>query len=336
MTMTIETQRRIRAVVVLAALASTAGAQIRQEKPEFCGIKAGTVAVPAGVTAAPDGASTCCSVLTIRRDAGTSEIPFAAQPVEQVCPLPGNKLLVFGQTIPAAYLTAIIDLKTAKQIDGFRSWWSPVISPDQRWLIMQAFYPAHSDAPFSDEYLLYDLTKDRAGNTMPGVTQYTEEMRGRVVYPAVDRGTPFETFNLPSNEQHSSHSIWYYWASDSSAVLFADGMEKALSVVLVRTDSEVPKAYVHAITPSELCQQGPAGRIFGRDAGLVMLKEADVGLEQGGDRTIVARFSSTDEGACRTKPVVLHESDFKPAPIEVHPPIIRNRPVTTIDPPRKK
>jgi hypothetical protein len=203
---------------------------------------------------------------------------------------------------------------------------------------MKAFYPAHSDAPFSDEYLLYDLTKDRAGNTMPGVTQYTEGMRGRVVYPAVDRGTPFESFNLPSNEQHSASSIRYYWASDSSAALFADSVEGTLSVVLVRTDSEPPKTYVHAITASEVCEQGADGRITGPGAVDLLLSDADVGVEQGGDRTITARFRPNfpDEGACRTKQVVLHESDFKPAPLEVHPPIVRNRPVITIDPPRKK
>jgi hypothetical protein len=164
-------------------------------------------------------------------------------------------------------------------------------------------------------------------------------MRGRVVYPAVDRGTPFESFNLPPNEQHNSRSTWYYWASDSSAVLFADSVEAVVSVVLVRTDSDPPRTYVHAITPSEFCEQGPDGKIAGGPGSTsLMLSDADVGPEQGGDRTITARFSplAPDEGGCRTKQAVLHESDFKPAPLEAHPPIIRNKPVITIDPPRKK
>jgi hypothetical protein len=338
MTIAFQTQHGICAAIVLAAFASTAGAQIAQEKPELCGM-GGTVAVPAGVTAAPNLDSMWGSVLAIKGDTGTSEIPFDGRHVEQVCPLSGNRLLAFGQMAPAAYYAAIIDLKDAKLVDGFRSWGAPVISPDQRWLIMKAFYPEHSDAPFSDEYLLYDLTRDRAGNTKPGVTQYTEEMRGRVVYPAVDRGTPFESFNLPPNEQHNSRSTWYYWASDSSAVLFADSVEAVVSVVLVRTDSDPPRTYVHAITPSEVCEQGPDGKIAGGPGSTsLMLSDADVGPEQGGDRTITARFSplAPDEGGCRTKQAVLHESDFKPAPLEAHPPIIRNKPVITIDPPRKK
>jgi|SRR5271157_540061 len=335
MTMAFEIWRCVRAASVLAAFACTAGAQITQDRPELCGVKAGFVAVPAGVAAAPS-ASSFGSVLTVRGDAGTSEIPFDGRPVEQVCPLPGNKLLAFGQMAPAAYYTAIVDLKAAKLVDGFRSWWPPVISPDQRWLIMRAFYPEHSDAPFSEEYLLYDLTRDRSQNTMPDVTRYNEDMRGRVVYPAVDRGIPFEHFNLPANETHSSRSNSYYWAGDSSAVLFADSVQETLSLVLVRTGSEVPKTSVRTITPSEACEQGQKGNIAGSGAAFLMLSDAELGLEQGGDRTILVRLRSTDESACRPKQVIVHESDFKAAPLETHPPIVRNRPVTVIDAPKKK
>jgi hypothetical protein len=334
MTMIVETLRRVRLVVILAGLACTATAQILQNRPELCGLKAGTIPVPSGVTAAAS-ASSFGSVLTITRSSGTSDIPFGGH-VEQVCPLAGNRLLALGQMIPGAYYTGILDLKTAKLVDGFESWFPPVISPDQRWLIMRAFYPAQSDAPFSEEYLLYDLTKGRSQNTMPSVTQYTEEMRGRVVYPAVDRGIPFEHFNLPDKETHMARSTWFYWASDSSAVLFADSVQETLSAVLVRTDSEAPKTYIHAITPSEICEQGPEGKIAGQNSAFLMLSDAEVSLKQGGDRLVVARFRSTDEGACRTNQVILHEEDFKAAPLEVHPPIVRNRPVITIEAPRKK
>ena len=251
------TRLTVGGLVLAMIVACPSWAQIAQDRPELCGAKLETVPLPGNVTARPD--SSMSSILVLAGPIRQGEILFKAHAVEQVCPISQDRILVFGQAIPGAYHTDLIDVKAAKLVDEFDTWFAPVISPDHRWLIMRAFYPARSDVPFSEEYLMYDLAKDRAQNTMANVTVYTEEMRGRTVYPAVDRGIPFEHSGLSDNETHLARSTWFYWASDSSAVLFADSVQETISLVLVRTDSEAPRTYVHPITPSETCEQGPDG-----------------------------------------------------------------------------
>ena len=38
------------------------------------------------------------------------------------------------------------------------------MSPDQRWLAFRKFYPARTELPVTEEYLVYDLTKTPAQN----------------------------------------------------------------------------------------------------------------------------------------------------------------------------
>ena len=236
--------------------------------------------------------------------------------VDQVCPISKSRLLFFGSTIPGAYEIAIVDQGASKLVDLLDAY-DPVVSPNQRWMVFRDFYAPQSDVPFSEEYLLYDLTKDKTANRMPGLTLYTADVAGRVVYPQVNQGSPFEHSGLKANQTHRFRSDSFYWATDSRAVVFADSVQTVLSVVLLVTNNDDVHAYVHPLAPTEACEQGEQGDV---NTSELMISHAIVGLEQDGSRTIELQTRSSDYGACRPKQLILRLEDFKPASIETHEP----------------
>ena len=301
------------AATVLAAGSALFG-QIAQDKPELCG-KSGFVPVPPNVMADSAYVESTLTVTPPGAATGVKTTLYAR--VEQVCPIAANKYLVFGHTSVNSYEIAIVDAKTGSVLDKFGAW-DPSVSPDQHWLVYRAFYsPRSYEVPYSEEYLVYDLTEDTAGNTAPNPALYTERMRGRVIYPAVAEGRPFEHNGLPANQTHTSRSNSFYWSSDGAAVLFADSLGKELSLVLTILDSSGPRTLVHSVTPSEACEQGPDGNI---PLAYLTLSEAELDAKQ---QRVQVRFASTDEEACRPKFLVLNWADFNPAAIEVHKPIVR-------------
>jgi hypothetical protein len=209
----------------------------------------------------------------------------------------------------------IVDRKTGELLDSFEAY-DPVVSPDQHWLIMRDFYPAQSEVSDSEEYLLYDLTKDPAGNTVPNRPAYTGKVRGRVVYPVVAQGVPFEHSGLDDKQRHGFGSKSFYWAPGGQAVVFAD-ITEGFSIVMVEPGADGTNALVHQLSESEVCEQGAKASI--RSAGIAV---ADARI--GTDRTVELQFKSSDTGACNPLRVILHREDFKPAQMETHPP--RHRP----------
>ena len=84
------------------------------------------------------------------------------------------------------------------------------MSPDQHWLIIRKFFPVHMDVPYTEEYLLYDLTKDGAGNRQPGVGLDEPADVGRPVYPVGLKNTDIDNINVPEEKPIVStptHSI---------------------------------------------------------------------------------------------------------------------------------
>jgi len=254
--------------------------------------------------------------------------------VEQVCPIASGRYLVFGRTSANSYQVFILNGDTGGIADKFEAY-DPVVSPDQHWLVRRDFYSGHSEVPFSEEYLLYDLTRDAAGNTAGTPTPYTEGMRGRVIYPVVADEKPFEhaAYALPEQQMHVFRSNSFYWSSDSRAVLLADSVQDALSLVLLVLYPGGPKAFVHPVVPTEVCEQGPEGNI--NKETWLMLSQGEVDAK---GQIIQAHFRSLDEGDCRPKFLVLSLADFRPAAVEVHPPMLRKGIPVLIqgEPPRKE
>lgn len=303
-------------VAVLCLIANSALGQVAQDKPELCGGGDRSVPLPADIAATP-GDSGIFSTLLVT--AAGSSVPAHIQvemgSVEEVCPISPDKLLVFGNSNPATSI-AIIDRNAAKLLDSFSAY-DPVISPNQHWLVLRDFYPPQSELPASEEYLLYDLTKDKAANHLPGIDPYVEAS-GRVIYPLVPDGRPFMHAGLPKNQTHSFSSRSFFWSSDSQAIIFVDQYRDSLWAVLVNVNGSEVHTFVHRINAPEPCEQGSQGDI---SAATLTLAKASFGAGQNGNRTIELQFQSSDYGACRPKELILYPSDFVEATPETHAPI---------------
>jgi hypothetical protein len=296
-----------------AALCSIALAsgQVAQDHPELCGRPGVSIPLPTGVSIVTD-LSEFRSALHSETLNKTIDFPPIMERVQQVCPIPHDEVVVFGLGTPALYNIEIVGLTDGSLLDSFYGY-SPVIAPSLYWLARRKFYPAH--APSSEEYMIYDLTKDWAHNREPGVSKSDMDLAGKVMYPAVAGDRPFYSDNLPISETHRFRSDAFYWSPDGQALLFADSVQEQLSLVLVLLEHDEIKAYDYRLTNAEAC---PGGGVAWEPT----LSNADISLATNGHREIQASFKAGNSPCEGT--LTLQSGDFRPATPEVHaPPHVR-------------
>ena len=115
-----------------------------------------------------------------------------------------------------------------------------------------------SEIPITDEYLLYDLTKDAAGKrSFPGIDPSLVERYGRTIYPVTRNHVPFENHGVQPDQVHSFESTSFFWAPDSKWVVFADRLESTVSIVLVQVGEKDLTTLVRPISPAD----GACGRL---------------------------------------------------------------------------
>ena len=269
--------------------------QISQERPELCG-KREFVPIPSNIMATRD----TLVVTPLHAATGVKTTFFGI--VEQVCPIPSDRYLIFARAATGgSYEVMVLNGHTGALIDKFRAY-NPVVSPNQHWVVYQAFYSRSSDS--SDEYLLYDLTKSAVGNTMPNLSWSTEGIRGKVIYPVVADGKPFHNFGLSDEQRHGCLSDSFYWSSDSSAIVFADKVQDTESIVLVTLDQNGSKTFIHRVSSAEA-------------KSLDYFRDMEVSADS---QVVRMRFNDIISG--EKKLLILHFADFEPAKLEFHPEII--------------
>jgi hypothetical protein len=200
----------------------------------------------------------------------------------------------------SGYEIDLIDGATGKEMDSL---WarSPTMSPDQRWLAVRAFHPTQSDIDQSETYWLYDLTKDRAGNKVPGTDYGDMYPLGHAIYP-IRRQIPPDGQTQPSAETvHRFEGEAFHWAPDSKSLMFTDSTEKGAVVVLARVESTGVTTYVY---------RPGSGACTG------LIDQAYLGAGQGSPGVEV---QVTFRGTCPT--LFLHPQDFKPAEVEFYRPV---------------
>lgn len=288
-----------RALLLACVLAAPIGAQIAQDHPELCARPSGYVPLPANVSAS---VANYTATLTLRLPSSTVAIEVkGADEVQQVCPLPGKRLLVFGPLNDrSGYEIELIDAATGKELDSLLGR-SPAMSPDQRWLAFREFYPAQSDIDQSESYWLYDLTKDRAGNKIPGTFYGDTGLVGYAIYP-IRREIPPGSRTPPSAEiVHTFEGGAFHWAPDSKSLMFTDSTEKGDAIVLARIGSTGVTTYVYR----------PGS---GACSSLIDQAYFDVGQGSPGVEVQV-----TFRDGCPA--LFLHPQDFKPAEVEFYRPV---------------
>lgn len=231
-------------ICVLTVLApGGAYSQIAQDRPDLCGRSGESIPLPPGTTFSVKESSD----LTIRlRNGRTATIDIdPAESVLQICPIAGERLLVFGTVAGGdGPLVWIISLEDGTKLDGIGAR-SPSVSPDQRWIAYRKFYPRFS-ALYTDEYLIYDLAKSPSGSPAAVRQMYPPTVNHAPFYGAYDE-----------NRLHTFASKAFFWSPDSRFVMFADSMgedgAREFSVVAVDVQARALTAYTHRVDPQELC-----------------------------------------------------------------------------------
>jgi hypothetical protein len=151
--------------------------QISQTHPELCGKPDGSVPLPPNVSATVDRSIGQGDLFLGPSDSAVKiSIPeVVADVIDEVCPISGGRLVVFGSVGYELKNINIIDSAKAALLDSFDGF-TPAMSPNQRWLVYRKFYPFHTELPVSEEYLLYDLSKTPAQNRPSGITLSEEWM----------------------------------------------------------------------------------------------------------------------------------------------------------------
>lgn len=291
-----------------------AEAQILQSRPELCGRPGGAIPVPPGfIVDLSDPTKTVISVGTGSLQKRL-ELTGGADAVTEVCPLKDQSILVFEAIDVGAYDLILMNGATGALLFEDMAY-DPAVSPDQHWLAYRVYHPPHSELPYTEVYMLYDLTKDAADNQMPGVDAAHVHAKGRLMYPFVRNNAPFEEYDLPREQLHRFPSDRFFWAPDSRSLIFADLVAAPklprgrLSLIWVRiANTGALAAYVHDVSEAEGCEgvRMNDAVITPREVGTEMWIEFD---------------------AC-VRPILLHDDDFKPAPMFRPPPSPKRKPAS--------
>jgi len=298
--------------LIAAAVAVRSGAQTTQSHPELCGRPDASIPVPDGVRWQPlPNSDTFTSTLFLQnRDGGESGIDLETWPsMDQICPIPGDQLVLFGK-FNDNYGIERINRTTAAVIDIFEGR-NPMMSPNQHWLIMRPYRHFRSQRSNSEEYMLYDLTVDAAKNRMPGLTALTGALTGRPVYPVPNDGMPFDFEDQPPEVTHEFQSDAFHWAPDSSTVVFADSVMDRLSIVVVQIQPNGPTTLVLPVDVSGICKRQVDDSA---DYAIPTL----TGIDFASSESLVVNFETSP--SCKSTQMTLFLRDFQKPKPEVHVP----------------
>lgn len=288
------------AVLLILMHCSPGICQVEQRRPELCGLPGGSVAPPRGFSAIID--ATGAVKFSFRNGAAVLGAPDAIRAIEEVCPLPGGRLAIFGETggPDAVY---ILEESTPALVDSFGAY-GPLMSPDQRWIAFRKAYPPHGmELPVSEEYLLYDLSRGPALNRGIGVPLTDGRDVGAPVYPLGQKNLPFDAAGLPAGQLHRVGSD-FFWSPDSKALIFVDELLGKPTLVLVAIDgSGATQTSVYPLDEPAACTSA-----------YPVLRHAEFGPDQDGDRVIFLDFAAE----CLPQRMQVRSVDFKQARPETH------------------
>ncbi len=191
----VPTATLFRVGLLAVLIAFPALAQIPQERPEWCGKPNIVVPLPEGTSFRSSNNGE--SYFTLRLKDGMSKTIDLGivEDVPQVCPISGDRLLVFGHIAggdgPDVSIISQIDGNTLDGLGGR----DPVVSPDQHWIVRRGWYGRFYEIQ-TDEYFLYDLTKTPAANADPARLGPS----GRPIYPISN--VPFDQIDYDREQVH--------------------------------------------------------------------------------------------------------------------------------------
>jgi hypothetical protein len=293
-------------LIVLLALSfsGTVIGQLPQRRPDFCGTPGVLVPLPRNVSAISYPEKGYSDLFV--RDGATAVRLDTDEVIDQVCELPEDRIVVFGNSGAYGTNISIVDMEKAVLVDTFLVY-DPRLSPNRRWIAYRKFYPRQSDLRPSDEYLLYDLSKSPHQNrpSEPFSLGPNDMDVGSPIYPLGWKNESGDNLGAPDGQRHG-HKSPFFWAPDSRAIVFTDiFQEDKADVVLVTINDEgATTASIYPYSAME-CK--------GEDA-KAMSKQAqpavEFGPQQGTDLPIFLKFQSA---GCTPMTLQLRRDSFRPA-----------------------
>ena len=162
--------------------------QIAQSHPEYCGIP-GNVNPPLSNVSATVDLSNGHATLFIGQGTAAKVVelpPNLISEISEICPLSDGRMVVFGD-FGGGIAIDVVDTIHASVLDSFLAY-RPALSPNQRWIAYDKFYPLHG-VEASDEIMLYDLTKSPVQNRPDSDARETRDV-GTLIFPPGHQNCP--------------------------------------------------------------------------------------------------------------------------------------------------
>ncbi len=243
------------------------------------------------VLARTDHSPSCPNQFTFsvskRRESAVSQFKICNESaqVDEVGIIGKNKALILGRATASISVATAVELPSGKVADHFMCF-LPALSPNHRFLAFIKMFPPHpGPVAISDEYLVYDLTRDGEYNRPhfkvgvgydPGWPLYPPGATNAIGENVVPEGSPF----------HSRSSQALFWLDDDT-LAFADFFQGRNNLVVANLSRGVRYADVRTLSldPSQLidldqCRKTTAPSDFEswskEPAGLIRVSEIEL------------------------------------------------------------
>lgn len=280
----------------------------------FCGVGPGTKP-PQNISVTSDE-SDSLSYVHFDVQGGRTLALRGVRQISALCPIAGDRIVMFGAVAggaSSAYDVAIASTAEGTLLDSWEAY-TPVMSPDQRWIILRKFYAPQTSLTISEEYLLYPLWKLQSEVHNAGSQNAEPPSTATVVYPLGQTNAFMSNIGVAPEQVHVFRSRSFYWSADSRAVVFADSVQNSLGAVLILMNRENTTTLIHSLALEEVCDL-----LSSADLSTLTLARASVGeLEDTGGREIQLRFDPGSSG-CKPKTISINSSVFQAPMPERHP-----------------
>ncbi len=165
-----------------------------------------------------------------------------------------NTLIITGMVNGNVGEVVLVDVGAGKVLDHFPCY-TPVVSPDTRWIAFIKFFPPHGISSAESHVMLYDLSLTPEQNR-PAHTKRDIATVGRVVFPPNTANLQGDNVDIPE-PYHTVLSQSLFWNTGSTTFAFADFYKNVYSAVLISVPPATELAQSKAIPSGLICPQVP-------------------------------------------------------------------------------
>lgn len=185
---------------------------------------------------------------------GNFLLPGEMAQVDKIEFVPNNHAVLLGYANGDVNEVIVVDLSSGTMIDRFHCYF-PALSPDKRFLAFAKFFPPHFVQGVSTEYMLYDFQKSPRMNRPSNVAPDDVRNVGLVIYPKGITNLPDDNVGKSESQIHMLESGEFFWSSNSNLLVFADGFQGRVSLIVARIGGPAPDTTIKEkeLRKSDVC-----------------------------------------------------------------------------------